>query len=255
MKSFKTYAMILIACVGLTPTTHAQWLRLFPQATLKQSAPLAASIRRAVQPALQNAALSQATNVLAQTNFVKDILRQDAGYPVYMEQIDYAKRVYLFIDFLHGTDNSLSVEIVQKLSDLLNKVTLMSPVTRQVWISTLQAPYLSEQKYPVLLKQMREYFGFGTDQDVEVLAKSGSLQNAPSIQLVRDLYQDFTTRLETFVKEKNRIPQELSGLASEEEIALAREYRLLQFVNTINNFDPVRPYMQRIEEIIKSVSR
>lgn len=253
MKSLKTYAIILTACVGLTPTAHAQWLRLFPAATLKQAAPLAASIRRAVEPSLQNAVLGQATTTLAQTNFIKDILRQDATPEEYMPQIDYAKRVYLFIDFLHGTDNSLSVEIVQKLSDLLHKVTLMSPVTRQVWISTLQAPYLSSQKYPVLLKQMREYYGFGTEQDVEVLAKTGKLIDNPMIQLNHDLYQDFTTRLEQFVQEKNRIPQEISGISGQEEIELAREYKLLQHVNGINNFNPIRPYIKRIDEIIKTV--
>lgn len=255
MKTLKTYAMILVACAGIAPNAHAQWLRLFPQATLKQSVPLAVSVRRATAPALLDASLNQASAVLAQTNFVKDILRNDATPEVYMPQIDYAQRVYKFIDFLHGTDNSLSVEIVDKLSTLLHQVTLMSPVTRQVWISTLEAPYLSEQKYPVLLKQMREYFGFGTDQDVEVLAKEGKLLDNPVIQLNKDLYQDFTTRLEKFVKEKNRIPQEISGISTEEEIALAREYQLLQYVKDINNFNPIRPYMQRIDEIIKTTAK
>lgn len=254
MKLLRNSVVILIACLGIAPTAHAQWFRLFPQAALKKSAPLAFPIRQALtETALANAALSQASTVLAQTNFVKDILRNDALPEVYMPQIDYAQRVYKYIDFLRGTRNSLSVEIVQKLTDMLNQVTLMSPVTRQVWISTLQAPYLSEEKYPLLLKQMRQYYGFGTEDDVEVLAKAGKLIDSPTIQLNVKLYEDFTTRLEKFVEVNHHFPRELAGVASVEEMSLAREYQLLQFVKDINNLGPIRPYMQRIEKIAKSV--
>ena len=254
MKLFKHTVIILVACMGLTPAAHAQWLRLFPQATLKEAAPLAASsARHSIAPILQNAAFSQASKTLAQTNFAKDILRQNPEYSVYMEQIDYAQRVYRYIDFLNGTENSLSVEIVQKLTDLLNRVTLMSPVIRQVWISKLQAPILSAEKYPVLLKQMGEYFGFDTNRSVEVLAKQGRLQDDPLVALSRDLYKDFATRLENFVKENKRMPRQLAGLSSEAEMALAREYQLLQFVARTNNLAPIRPYIEKIDKIVQSV--
>jgi len=255
VKLLKNSVLALVACFGLTTLAQAQWVTQFERAALEKMAPLAAvrsAAKTAAENAAESAAFTKATQVLASNNFVKDILRNDASPEVYISQIKSVEAAYLYINFLSGTDNSLSVESVRTIKGLLEEATLLDPVIRQTWISKLESESLSEEKYPYLLKSMEEYCGFGTAEDVRLLAQKGNLENSKAIQQVTNLYKDYATRLDTFIKQHNRRPQQLA-ISSEEEKALAREGAMLQFVKDINDYNPVRPIVVQIENLMQTV--
>ena len=256
MNIFRNCLFIFILFIGLSPKSHAHWLELMTDAAGQKAPIYVASVEslldRAVALSLQDATFSAAGEILSQKNFVKDIFLQDAPADIYQEQFQIAKNIYSQIDSLQAADAPLGPDLIENLQDSIEQLTLMNSDLRHIWVSTLSSRVLPMEKYSLLLSQMERYYGFDTPNDVERLLQQGGLQESPIIQFHKKLYEDFTLRLEKFIEESHRIPQELT-FSTPEEITLAKEYNLLKHLNRVNNFGPIKPYIQRIEKAIESI--
>ena len=256
--TYKLNIITIIFSLGISVSAHAQWLEAVPTAAAQAlgRTALTTSIKREFLPLVTRIRLADEKTILNQNNFVKDILRKGVQTQpeIYIPQVQIAREVYGQLSVLQQNNQPLLPDTTLALQQQLSLLTLMDSNACQLWIATLATQKPDMKKYNLLLNQMQRYYGFGTQEDVELLSQRGELLDNPTLQRHRDLYNSFAHRLETFISQYNRLPQQLRGLASEEEISLAQELRLFEFMSAKNNFYPLNQYIKRIETAIESVS-